>query len=436
MVVGCQLVTAGLVFWGGWRLFSWRAGAFAALLFLSSPEVYSRFYYTGIQLVALTSAACVLFSLRDRPFRAGLFFGLSLASDQHGLVVCGIVALLTVARRPRDAFTFFTGALIISAIVFGGVWAMGGRHLWRSLVEIHLFHLRVGQGGSAAFWELFTPWLYEHVYLFVGAGLAIILLGARRTEAGSVDRKVSRGVRVILLLVGSHVAVVVAMTEAPFLYIVVIAPLLALLAGIGFDAAVAWWRQRRQLSQVQARHASRLMIAGTIAVVTLTAGGWSAARSHRESLDERHYSFWPHVLHGQMSRFHQLDVARLVASESVLPSYGTIFGDPTIVSALALQSGMRVSGELADLNPSWIRTGAVSREEVVSRIERDGVAGVVTSPWFLVQDPYFRSYLAACYQKPKILFPPENGLGAGLPDIFVFRHIQNTSSSPCQVPPL
>jgi hypothetical protein len=434
LVVASQLATAGLLLWGGWRLASWRAGALAALLFLTSPEVFSRIHYTGIQLVGLTASACVLFSLRAQPLRAGLCCGLTLATDQHGLAVCGIVAVLTIVRRPRDVFSFATGAIILSAIVFGSVWAMGGRHLWRNVVEIHLFHLHVGQGGSAPFWELFTPWIYEHVYLFVGSALAVVLLGARRTEAGSGDRGASRGVRALLLVVSAHIAVVLAMTEAAFLYIVVIAPLLALLAGLGFDVTATWWQQRRQLSQVRAWSASRLMLAGAVAGVALTAGGWAAACAHRERLDERHYSFWPHVRHRQLARFQQLDVARRVATDSMLPKEGTIFGDPTIVSAVALQSGLRVSGELADLNPSWIKAGVIGREEVVSRIERDHVAAVITPPWFLVQDPYFRSYLATCYQPPKVFSPPKSGPGEWLPDIVVFPHIH--SPSPCQVPSL
>ena len=437
LVLASQLATAGLLLWGGWRLSSRRAGGMAALLFLTSPEAFSRIHYTGIQLVALTASACVLFSLRSQPLRAGLFFGLSLATDQHGLVVCSVVALLTIARRPRDALSFAIGALIISAIVFGGMRAMGGRHLWQSLVELHFFHLRVGQGGSSHFWELFTPWLYEHGYLFVGAGVAIVLLGVRRTEVRIGDDArppSSRSVPALLFVVIAHIAVVLAMTEASFLYIVVIAPLLTLLAGIGFDVTVTWWRQCSQLSQVRARRASRLMLAGAIAVLALTAGGWAAACAHRERLDERHYSFWPHLRHGQLARSQQLDVARRVATDSILPKEGTIFGDPTIVSAVALQSGLRVSGELADLNPSWIQTGAIGREQVVSRIERDHVAVVITPPWFLVQDPYFRSYLAACYQQPKVFSPPQSGPGEGLPDIVVFPHIHSTY--PCQVPPL
>jgi hypothetical protein len=221
------------------------------------------------------------------------------------------------------------------------------------------------------------------------------------------------------------------MTESAFLYVVVIAPLLMLLAGIGFDATVSWWRQRGP-SQARAQRASRLVLVGSAAVVALTFGGWAAAQSARERLDDRAYSFWPYVFQGQVSRLQRLDTALRGISESMLPKHGTIFGDPTIVSALALHSGVRVSGELADLNPGWIAAGTVRRDEVFSRIERDAVSAVVSPPFGLVQDHYFKSYLLACYEKPKPFFPPESGPGEGLPFFLVFSHIDG--KVPCHVP--
>jgi len=413
LVLGAQLAIAGLLFWGGDRLASRRVGLLAALLWISSPEVFARVHYTGIHLAAFSVTACVLLALLERPLWAGLFFGLTVAADQHGLVVCGVVAALTIARRRRDAVPFAGGAAIIPALVFGGVWIAGGRHLWRSLVGIHLFHLRLGEGVGGQFWSSFTPWLYEHVYLLVGAGLAVALLGVKRAEA--------RVVRVLLLVMAAHVAVVLAMKESVFLYVAVIAPLLTLLAGIGFDAAVARWLRRR----------NRMMV-GALATLALTAGGWAAARAHRERLDQREYSFWPHRLHGQLMTAQELDVAlaRWMDRESMLPSAGTIFGDPTIVSVLALRSGLRVSAELADLNPVWVEGGSIKPEEVISRIERDGVAAVISPPFGLVNDPTFKSYLFACYSKPRPFFPPESGPGAGLPSfIMVFDHLQ--SRIPC-----
>lgn len=84
----------------------------------------------------------------------------------------------------------------------------------------------------------------------------------------------------------------------------------------------------------------------------------------------------------------------------------------------------------------WYHVGKDLRDLAV-RVDDEGVARgqlppVVTSPWFLVNDPYFRSYLMACYQPPKIFSPPESGPGSGLFDVFVFRH--TPGNSPCRAP--
>ncbi len=85
------------------------------------------------------------------------------------------------------------------------------------------------------------------------------------------------------------------------------------------------------------------------------------------------------------------------------------------------------------MNPNWLEAGAVEPRAVVSRVERDGVAAVISPPWGLVQNPYFESYLFACYEKPKPFFPPQSGPGEGLPFFLVSSHLQGTS--PCEVPP-
>ena len=105
-----------------------------------------------------------------------------------------------------------------------------------------------------------------------------------------------------------------------------------------------------------------------------------------------------------------------------------------IVSLLAMERGLRVAGELADLNPNWVEAGTVSREEVVARIEADHVGTVISPPWGLLQDPYFKKYVLACYQKPAIFTPPEGEPGAGLPEILVFARIAR--DSPCRGPAL
>jgi len=432
LVLVAQLGTAGLLFWGGRRLVSWRAGALASLLALTSPETYARFHYSGIHLPALAVSAAVVFYLLESPLAAGLLVGVSAAADQHGIGVGCIVAILIAVRRPRDLYRFVLGLLAVIVSVFGGAYALGGRHLWKDLIAIHLYHFRPGQQASAQLWESLKPWLYEHTYLLLGVGLATRFLAVRRPPARDVASPSlsSRAVRVMLLVVVAHIVVVLAMADAPFLYLVVAVPLLTLLSGIGFDATLVWWQSRQASSQVRARVRIQRLLLGVAVVACMTMAGWSAARAYREDLDGRPYSFLPHLLHRQLALHQRLDVADRVAHDAVMPASGTIFGEAMIVSAVALESGVRVSGELADLNPNWIDGGAITRDEIVDRIERDGVAAIVTPPWFLVQDSYFRAYLVNCYTGPKVFRYPEEGPGAGLPDILVFRRTDATYPCP------
>jgi hypothetical protein len=435
LVLLSQLATAGFMLWGGWRLISWRAGALAALLFLTSPEVFDRVHYTGIQLVVLTTVACFLYFLRSMPFRSGLCFGLILATGQHGLAIGGLVALWTLVRRPRDGVRFLLGSLVVAALVFGPVWLMGGHHVWESLFGHHLYHLSSGYGGGdTQFGERLTPWLYDHAYLMVGVTLSLTLLRSRVRDGASRDLSTqpSRTVLALLLATVIHAVVVMAMNQAVFLYMVLIAPLLALLAGIGFDAMASWWSESRRGSRIRRRRATRLLLFGTTATLAVACGGWAAARSSRERLDERKYSLLPQLRYGELARYQRLDVAGRVAGDPALPKDGTIFGDPTIVSAVALDGGSRVAGELADFDYRWLEAGTVKREDVVSRIEGDHVAAIVTSPWFIAQSAYFRLYVMACYEIPKVFPSPEDGPGSGLFDILVYRH--KLGSYPCHVP--
>jgi hypothetical protein len=420
LVLVSQVATAALLGWAGWRLTSWRAGALGALLFLSSPEVFDRIHYTGIHLVALTSASCVFLHLRRKVFSAGLLFGLTLATDQHGIVICGVVALSTALRRPRDGGRFIAGAAIPPLIVFGTAWALGGRHMWSSLLGNHLYHFTGGQSGTGSLWQTLLPWLCEHAYLIFGAALAVAICGPRR-RSGAADTE-RETVRLLCLVIVAHVVVVVSMTEAIFLHVVVIAPLMSLLAGMGFEAAFTWWRQQQRTGGSAARRSSRQMVAGSTAVLGLVVFGWAAARSYREHLDEQQYSFWPYVLHAELARAQRLDVAQLVAKELALPGTATLFGDPTVVSAVALDSGLRVSADLADVDARWLDAGTVTSSDIISRIESDHVGAIVTSPWAITQRPDFRDYIISCYEIPKVYDPPDDGPGSDVFPILVYRH--------------
>jgi len=430
LVVASQFATAGLLFWGGWRLASLRAGGLAALLFLLSPEVATRIHYTGIQIVTLAVLACVLLSLRRRPFLAGLACGGALGAGQHAVVICGVAGAGLTTRRWRDGVWFVLGTLLATIVIFGGAWGLGGRNLWDNLVGRHLYHFKGNSPGNSEIWALFVPWLYEHMPLLLFCLAALTV--PRKVKAIDSNPSPRWTVGFLLIAVAAHVAVTLSMAGGLFLYVVVVTPLLALLAGFGVDGMVEWFKRQSRLSAAQGRRTLRItLVLGTVAIA-LSGGAWAAARARQEHRDDSHYSFWPHIRHGEMGRLQKLDVANRVAvGLSALPKNRPLFGYPTIVSAVALAGGWRVAGELADLAPRWIEQGTVSREEITSRIERDGVAALVTPPWNLTRDPYFKAYLSSCYGPPTIFSPPSNQPGEGIPDILVFRHLDQ--ASPCQV---
>ena len=431
LVVLSQFATASLLFWGGWRLASLRTGGLAALLFLLSPEVATRIHYAGIQIVTLAVCACVLLSLRLRPFLAGLACGLALGAGQHGVVICGVAGTWMTVRRWRDGVWFTLGALLVSVAIFGGAWALGGRSLWESLVGHHLYHLK--GHGNHAIWILLTPWLYEHTPLILCALAAMGVPSVTQRKENHIEPKLSSQwiVGLPLIAVTAHMAVTLSMSGGLFLYIVVVTPLLALLAGLGIDGVFAWVKQQSQQSTARGHRALRTVLALGAMAIAISGAAWAKAQTHQEHLDDLPYSFWPHLRHLKMASIQKLDVASKVATAlATVPKSRTLFGQPTIVSAVALSGGWRVAGELADLAPRWIEQGTVSREEITSRIEQDGVAAFVTPPWELVRDPYFKAYLATCYGKPTIFDPPANLPGQGIPGILVYSHLE--LPSPCR----
>ncbi|MFO8070227.1 MAG: hypothetical protein R6V85_00010 [Polyangia bacterium] len=93
---------------------------------------------------------------------------------------------------------------------------------------------------------------------------------------------------------------------------------------------------------------------------------------------------------------------------------------------MALESGRRVSAELADFAPRWLEQGQVSRESLIARIEADRVALFVTPNWFWTKDPGFSAYLERCYRQP-VVFPRKQG--SGIPRMLVFEHVD--TPRPC-----
>lgn len=410
-----------LVLWFGWRSWGRAAGAAGAFLLLSAPAVASRCAFTGINLVSTWTTAAVLLSVAGRPGLAGLAAGAAIATGQHAAVLGVFAGLVAIGSGLRAAIRFAAGATAVVAVVFCTAYALGGTSLWRDLVGNHFYHLDIQNGTdeSRLGWFLATV-AGENAHLVLLAAAALIVRSHSTSPTVSFGRWCVRPSTVIGIAAALHVVTLVAMAGGQILYLQPAIPLLACIAGTGsarIGAAVLRASQdiKRRTTEV---HYIALALLGILAA---TLAGWafsSEAYGHRDSRD---YAFFPHVRFAEMASMTRPTVANRIAAQvyDELPNGGTIFGHATIVDLVALETGAKVSADLADLAPRWFKTGAVLREEVVERIEADQVEHFITPAWFYVRDPFFRNYLRRCYNEPTV-YPREKG--SGIPRILVFRH--------------
>jgi hypothetical protein len=410
-VVLSVLACALLLFWAGRRFFGAFAGAAACSLFLLSPELFARHTFTGIQQVALTGALCVVLGLAGSPLLSGIAAGLSLGCGQHAAVLLLGTALLIGVRRPRELLRFAAGALCALAAVFGLAAAQAGTHaIWQDLIARHLYHL-----GAASMpddgqlrWYLVNAGL-ENLPLLVLAAAAWLVPQAAPQPQGALAR------RALTLLVLAHLAAVMLMSGGLILYVFPALPLLALLAGDGLVRAARW--------SLQAPRRPVRWLLAALALLCLTLGGFALARGRYQRRDHTGYPLLPQLRQLAMARLQRLSVAGAIAgtiSPQLLPGQ-TLFGYATIVTAVAVDAGRRISGEEADLAPRWIQQGSVTRREILDAVEADHPGFFITPHSFYEQDPFFRDYLARCYEPPQ-RFPRVKGDGSGIPEIDVFHH--------------
>ncbi len=410
VVVACLAIAVSLAAAGA-RLFGAVEGLLSAALFLLAPETAARFAFTGIHAVALGATACALLALLDAPALAGVAAGLALGAGQHAAILVGAAGLWVLFRSRRGAAAFALALLATSAVVYGGAAALGGREMARDLLGRHLYHLSsssAAEDGELGFYLPTTA--LENLFLIALAAVSL----ARRSSGGAPPT--ASGPRLFLAAaVAAHVGAVALMSGGLVLYLFPALPLLALLAGDG----------AARIARAIARGPSRALAAGAaLAVLAASVGGPWAAWARYERRDSHGYPALPHARHLAMAHLQKLSVAepiaRLVKSESGPTE--TVFGFPTIAAEVAREAHRRVAGELADLAPRWLQLGTVTRKSVVSAIEADGVRFFVTPRWFYFRDPYFKSYLAKCYEAPRV-FPRTRADGAGIPDLLVYRHL-------------
>lgn len=417
LVVGSNLAIAALLLLAGRRLFGTSAGVLGAVLYLLAGQVAARNAYTGIHLVALGAAAAAIFVLVDRPLSAGIAAGLALAAGQHAAVIVGMAGIFAAARGIRPLLRYLAGAALSLGVLFGFVVARGGSGVFEDLVGKHLYHVSAQGPGATSD----IGWWMGLFALEDAAFVVLALVGTfSRGASGSAPKKKGAPAPsrrfapalALALFTAVHLIAVAAMKGGLALYLFPAMPHLALLAGAGAQSFGHW---------LGSTAPKVLRWSGAAALLAILLSGWWLSKRLLDARDNQHYPVVPMVRHVAMAR-----VQRLVWLESIaaaareLPPDKTVFGHSTLAGPVALRSGRRVSGELADLAPRWFSTGVVRREEVLAAIERDSVGLLVTPRFAFVRDPIFKSYLERCFERPSI-FPRAVGPGSGIPDILVYR---------------
>jgi hypothetical protein len=412
--------TALVLLWLGRRSWGLWPGLAAAVLFLVSPDATSFYQFVGIQQTALFALLCVALRLGEAPLWAGIAGGLAVASGQHSAVIVAVTALYQVRAKPRATLRFIGAAIGVIALVVAACLAMGGTGIFNDLVGQHFFHVTSGpiEQQVKDFHWYFGSWLLENA--------GILVLAVLGTAFGLRDAKV----RFVALLAALHVLTVLGMNFSLIMYMFPAAPLFASLAGYGLYQSLS---RLKLWSKEGGWRAPSLRSGATVGLVFLsTVGGFWGATLMISERDHASYSIWPFLRYQGMSRAISMkaeDRVAAVLARNAQPG-DSIFGWPTLATYLAQKTGIRVSGQLADLSPQWVINDQVPRPTVVSRIEDDHV-GFFTSfeGSFYLTDPFFQHYLMKCFLDP-FEFPPVAGDGYRIPTIWLFKH--KDTPRPCK----
>jgi hypothetical protein len=378
---------------------AWLAAAF----FLLSPDLLHSFF-TGIAEALMLAAVGLERVVAGRDRQAGLAFaGACLVATYAA--PCGLaVWLVLVALAPRRARTLALWTAAPLLIVHGAFLLWAGRPYWE---QVFVYHLHKPKSDGVIGHEL---WLLVRksslLVMAVPAALTMVWHGSWDASFSRERLRAEPRVQVVSMALVSLVATMlfVALTRAVFHYYFVMLMLgLAPLAGLAYGELI-----RRAVTLARSLRSRPRRAVGVAALASLlvwplvgtalarlpaarrtqipdNAVGRPMPRTWRPSpllgpldgavhallwRDEevlgRAYPIWTRFLWDASPRF---EMAYLLAGYARrLPPEATVFGDATLMTAVALLSGHHVSLDEADTNDMRFRSGVTKPEVFGARL--------------------------------------------------------------------
>jgi hypothetical protein len=414
---------------------AWIAGT----MFLLSPDLLHGFF-TGVAEALMFAALGVERAVAGRDRQAGLAFAaaclVAMYAAPFGVAVW--LVLLVVERRRAISLAVWTAAPLLVVHALFLLWA--GRSYWEGVFAYHLHKPKLGEGILGH--ELLLM-LGKSTLLVAAVPVAVAAL-ARGGAAASLRARLrdEPGARLAAFALAGLVATLlfVGATRAVFHYYFVMLMLgVAPLAGLVYGgllrrlAALARaLRDHRSRPALPPRGAPTLAAAGLGVVALLTAplagealarlpavrraeipdaaAGHLAARVWRPSTalgpldgavralfwrdEERLGDFYPVWTHFLWDASQTFEIAGVFAgyARQGLPPGATIFGDSTLASAVALQSGRRLALDEADTNIMRWKSGMTPPAPFIARLREAPPALIVFSigEYLMMPDPFQR----------------------------------------------
>lgn len=405
-------------------------------LFMLAPQVLSSTSYTGIFLVTLFSYISVELMLLNRAYASSLLASMAFLSGQHSMVITACVLLLHLLLNGRwAALKFLALFCVTSTLPLIILFLVGGNRVFETLFLVHMYHL-THSGLPLPRKDQLSWWAFN---IILDNGLIYILavlhpvLQADKYRWTAIVKERRNNWSVFLLIAVIHIVVMLSIGESKQHYLLPAVPFLCLAAGSSLSALLQSADIKVWIRSFKMEGVLPVLLVACLCLLQLLS--WPLVAHRWVVLEGNEIKSLPYARIIDQTHMRSMELGRRIGVNFSPPTERTpytIFGHPTLVTNISLHSNMRVSAELADLDPRWLISGFMHPKDVIRRIEQDNVLYFITPKWYYMRSRSFVTYLKKCYRPPlRIRRKKEGERGYAIPDIYFFEH--TPGKRPCTI---